>query len=220
MYSSSAQVEKFIRLDLTYDEIDNSIDNLWSVLFTTGYLTQCGKAENGVYKLIIPNKEIREVFVLKIQEWFNEKVDAEPAKIDSLCEAFVSEDVETIQMLLNEWLWKSISIRDTAARNDRKENFYHGFLLGLLSKQDDWIVESNSENGVGYSNISIILPSRKGIIIELKYANDGNLEEACKDALNQIKDKKYAEGLKKEDVEQVVSYGIAFNKKKCMVVKA
>ena len=213
-------IKKFIRLDLTYDEIDNSIDNLWSVLFTTGYLTQCGKAENGVYKLIIPNKEIREVFVLKIQEWFNEKVDAEPAKIDSLCEAFVSEDVETIQMLLNEWLWKSISIRDTAARNDRKENFYHGFLLGLLSKQDDWIVESNSENGVGYSDISIILPSRKGIIIELKYANDGNLEEACKDALNQIKDKKYAEGLKKEDVEQVVSYGIAFNKKKCMVVKA
>ncbi len=213
-------IKKFIRLDLTYDEIDNSIDNLWSVLFTTGYLTQCGKAENGVYKLIIPNKEIREVFVLKIQEWFNEKVDAEPAKIDSLCEAFVSEDVETIQMLLNEWLWKSISIRDTAARNDRKENFYHGFLLGLLSKQDDWIVESNSENGVGYSDISIILPSRKGIIIELKYANDGNLEEACKDALNQIKDNKYAEGLKKEDVEQVVSYGIAFNKKKCMVVKA
>ena len=214
-------IEKKIRLDLTYDEIDNSIDNLWSVLYTTGYLTQCGKADNGAFKLVIPNKEIRIVFESKIQEWFDAKIANDTARVNSFCLALVSKDVATIQKMLNDWLWNSISVRDTAVRNEQKENFYHGLMLGLLTSQAEWVVKSNSENGVGYSDISILISSDSGIIIELKYANDGNLEDACKEALKQIKEKKYAEGLMKEErLKQVISYGIAFYKKECMVVKA
>ena len=213
-------IEKRIRLDLTYDEIDNSIDNLWSVLYTTGYLTQCGKADNGTFKLVIPNKEIREVFKSKIQEWFSDKMKEDSTRLKSFFLSFTTGDTATIQEVLNDYLWDSISIRDTAVRKDRKENFYHGLLLGLLSAAGDWDINSNEENGDGYSDITVRTTQGIRVVIELKYAEDGNLELACEKALKQIKEKKYAEGLKGQGVKSILSYGIAFYKKECMVVKA
>ena len=212
-------IEKKIRLDLTYDEIDNSIDNLWSVLFTTGYLTQTGKADNGVYKLVIPNKEVREVFILQIQEWFKEKIITSSLAMKALGTAITTGDVSTIQSILNDFLWDSISIRDTAARKDRKENFYHGLLLGLLRSAGNWSIKSNEENGVGYSDITIRTSQGLCVVIELKYAEDGKLEAACRDALMQIKEKNYAEGLSRQG-KPVLCYGIAFYQKECMVAKA
>ncbi len=213
-------IEKKIRLDLTYDEIDNSIDNLWSVLCTTGYLTHVGDIEDDVYRLVIPNKEIKKVFESQIQEWFKNKMEADPAKLLSFSTAFTTGDVDTIQKILNDFLWNSISIRDTAVRKDRKENFYHGLLLGLLSAASDWDLNSNEENGDGYSDITIRADQGVKVVIELKYAEDGDLGTACEKALKQIKDKKYAEALSKGNRSQIFSYGIAFYKKECMVVKA
>ena len=216
---SGEAIEKKIRLDLTCDEIDNSIDNLWSVLFTTGYLTQTGKTDNGVYKLVIPNKEVREVFILQIQEWFKEKIITSSSAMKALGTAITTGDVSTIQSILNDFLWDSISIRDTAARKDRKENFYHGLLLGLLRSAGNWSIKSNEENGVGYSDITIRTSQGLCVVIELKYAEDGKLEAACRDALMQIKEKKYAEGLSRQG-KPVICYGIAFYQKECMVAKA
>ena len=214
-------IEKKIRLDLTYDEIDNSIDNLWSVLYTTGYLTQCGKADNGAFKLVIPNKEIRIVFESKIQEWFSDKMKEDSTRLKSFFLSFTTGDTTTIQEVLNDYLWDSISIRDTAVRKDRKENFYHGLLLGLLqSNKGKSSVRSNEENGDGYSDITIRTTQGLKVVVELKYAEDGDLEDACKEALKQIKEKKYAEGMQKEDIEHVLTYGIAFYKKRCKVLKA
>ncbi len=214
-------IEKKIRLDLTYDEIENSIDNLWSVLYTTGYLTHIGDIEDDVYKLVIPNKEIKIVFESKIQEWFSDKMKEDSTRLKSFFLSFTTGDTATIQEVINDYLWDSISIRDTAVRKDRKENFYHGLLLGLLqSNKGKCSVRSNEENGDGYSDITIRTTQGVGIVIELKYAEDGDLEDACKGALKQIKEKKYAEGMQKEDIEHVLTYGIAFYKKRCKVLKA
>ncbi len=213
-------IEKAIRLDLTYNELDASIANLWSVLFTTGYLTQKGRAVRGIYKLVIPNREIREVFVLQIQEWFKETTLADSTKINRFCAAFPVGDVSTIQDMLHDYLWDSISIRDTAVRTSMKENFYHGMVLGLLRSQGNWLIQSNAETGEGYSDISISTPERIGIVIELKYANDGNLEAACTKALRQIEEKKYAVGLQRRGMKSVMRYGMAFWEKECMVVIA
>lgn len=213
-------IKKKVRLDLTYDELDSSIDNLWSVLFTTGYLTQAGREVNGVYKLVIPNREVREVFVLQIQEWFREKATADTARIRRFCAAFPAGDVSAIQDMLHDYLWDSISVRDTAVRTDRKENFYHGMLLGLLRSQGNWLIRSNAETGEGYSDISVSTPGRTGIVIELKYANNGNLESGCAEALKQIEERKYAVGLQRCGMKKVICYGIAFWEKECMVVMA
>lgn len=211
-------IEKAIRLDLTYNELDASIANLWSVLFTTGYLTQTGRAVNGVYKLVIPNREVREVFVLQIQEWFKETTLADSARINRFCAAFPTGDVSTIQDMLHDYLWDSISVRDTAVRTSMKENFYHGMVLGLLRSQGNWLIQSNAETGEGYSDISVSTPARTGIVIELKYANDGDLEAACAKALKQIEEKKYAVGLQRQGMKTIIRYGIAFWEKECMVV--
>ena len=211
-------VEKKVRLDLTYNELDKSIENLWSVLFTTGYLTQAERASGGVYKLVIPNREVREVFVLQIQEWFREKTLSDSSRINQFCAAFPAGDAETIQEMLQDYLWDSVSVRDTAVRTRMKENFYHGMLLGLLRSQGNWLIQSNAETGEGYSDISISTPGRTGIVIELKYANDGNLESACAEAFRQIREKKYAAGLQRRGMKKVVCYGIAFWEKECMVV--
>lgn len=211
-------IEKMIRLDLTYNELDTSIDNLWSVLFTTGYLTQTGRAVNGVYKLVIPNREVREVFVLQIQEWFKEMTHADSTRINQFCAAFPAGDVSTIQKMLHDYLWDSISVRDTAVRTSMKENFYHGMVLGLLRSQGNWLIQSNAETGEGYSDISVSTPAHTGIVIELKYANDGDLEAACKEALRQIEEKKYAVGLQRQGMKKIIRYGIAFREKECMVV--
>jgi len=210
-------IEKAIRLDLTYNELDASIANLWSVLFTTGYLTQTGRAVRGIYKLVIPNREIREIFVLQIQEWFKETTLADSARINRFCAAFPAGDVSTIQDMLHDYLWDSISVRDTAVRTSMKENFYHGMVLGLLQSQGNWLIRSNAETGEGYSDISVSTPARTGIVIELKYANDGELEAACTEALKQIEEKKYAVGLQRQGMKKIIQYGIAFWEKECMV---
>ncbi len=203
-------IEKAIRLDLTYNEIDASISNLWSVLFTSGYLTQTGRAANGFYKLMIPN---REVFVLQIQEWFKKTTLADSTRINRFCAAFLAGDASTIQDMLHDYLWDSISVRDAAVRTHMKENFYHGLMLGLLWSQGTWLIQSNAETGEGYSDISVSTPDRMGIVIELKYANDGNLEAACEE-------KKYAVGLQRQGMKQIIRYGIAFREKECRVVMA
>ena len=213
-------IEKTIRLELTYDEIDQSIDNLWSVLFTTGYLTQAGKAEHGVYKLVIPNREVREVFVLQIQEWFKKKFVQDERPMQTFCQAFEHGDAPAIQKQLNMIMSRMISILDTKARDEQKENFYHGLLLGLLRSNPEWLILSNVESGEGFSDI-LIEPEDPdaGIVIEVKYAPTLNgLDEACARAMAQIKEKRYDERLRNEGREDIIAYGIAFWKKRCKVV--
>ena len=213
-------IEKAVRLELTYNEIDNSIDNLWSVLFTTGYLTQAGKVERSVYKLIIPNREVREVFILQIQEWFKETVVHDEKPMQAFCQAFLDGNAEEIQKRLTVILGKMISILDTKTKDDQKENFYHGLLLGLLRSEPNWLILSNAESGDGFSDI-LIEPEDPdtGIVIEVKYSPTlAGMESACEAAMNQIKEKRYDERLRNEGRENVTAFGIAFCKKRCRVV--
>ena len=213
-------IEKAVRLELTYNEIDNSIDNLWSVLFTTGYLTQAGKVERGVYKLIIPNREVREVFILQIQEWFKETVVHDEKPMQAFCQAFLDGNAEELQKRLTVILGKMISILDTKAKDDQKENFYHGLLLGLLRSEPNWLILSNAESGDGFSDI-LIEPEDPdtGIVIEVKYSPTlAGMESVCEAAMNQIKEKRYDERLRNEGRENVTAFGIAFCKKRCRVV--
>ena len=213
-------IEKAVRLELTYNEIDNSIDNLWSVLFTTGYLTQAGKVERGVYKLIIPNREVREVFILQIQEWFKETVVHDEKPMQAFCQAFLDGNAEELQKRLTVILGKMISILDTKAKDEQKENFYHGLLLGLLRSEPNWLILSNAESGDGFSDI-LIEPEDPdtGIVIEVKYSPTlAGMESVCEAAMNQIKEKRYDERLRNEGRENVTAFGIAFCKKRCRVV--
>ena len=213
-------IEKAVRLELTYNEIDNSIDNLWSVLFTTGYLTQAGKVERSVYKLIIPNREVREVFILQIQEWFKETVVHDEKPMQAFCQAFLDGNAEEIQKRLTVILGKMISILDTKAKDEQKENFYHGLLLGLLRSEPNWLILSNAESGDGFSDI-LIEPEDPdaGIVIEVKYSPTlAGMESVCEAAMNQIKEKRYDERLRNEGRENVTAFGIAFCKKRCRVV--
>lgn len=213
-------IEKEIVEELTYNELDKSIENLWSVLFTTGYLTQRGMAEGDKYYLVIPNYEIKKLFIRQIREWFRYQTGSDRKTLDRFCNAFPDGDGALIEELFNDYLWNTISIRDTAAPNEKKENFYHGILLGILGFQDDWIVKSNAESGIGYSDILIeTRKNRIGIVVEVKYAEDGNLEAACQKALQQIEDKKYAAGLKEDGMRSIIKYGIACYKKECKVKK-
>ena len=211
-------ITKTIRQELTYREVEDSIDNIWSVLYSTGYLTCRRRVPGKRMELALPNREVRELFIDLVKDWFEEITQADSGKISRFCTAFPSGDTDTIQEMLGNYLWDSISVRDTAVRRNMKENFYHGMLLGLLQSQDSWLVKSNAEAGEGYSDISIQTPDRIGIIIELKYTDDGNLETACKEALEQIEEKKYAEGLKRRGMKKVIKYGIAFCGKECLVV--
>ena len=212
-------IEKAVRLELTYNEIDNSIDNLWSVLFTTGYLTQAGKVERSVYKLIIPNREVREVFILQIQEWFKETVVHDEKPMQAFCQAFLDGNAEEIQRRLTIILGKMISILDTKAKDDQKENFYHGLLLGLLRSEPNWLILSNVESGEGFSDI-LIEPEDPdaGMVIEVKYSPTlAGMESACQAAMAQIKEKHYDERLRNEGRENITAFGIAFWKKRCRV---
>ena len=218
-------IEKAMRLERTYDEIDNSIDNIWSVLFTTGYLTNAGEIElpggGGYgYRLVIPNKEVRQVFVSQIQEWFRQTVTYDDGSVQDLCEAFMAGDADKIQSNLNMILIKTISVLDTKARDDQKENFYHGLLLGLLRSKPDWRIKSNRESGDGFSDISIepTIPE-KGIVVEVKYSNTiSGLDDACGKAMKQIRDRRYDEALREDGREDIIAYGIAFCRKRCKVV--
>ena len=211
---------KPIRQELTYREVEDSIDNIWSVLYSTGYLTCRRRVPGKKMELVLPNWEVRELFIELVKDWFEETTQADTGRISHFCAAFPAGDTDTIQEMLGDYLWDSISVRDTAVRRNMKENFYHGMLLGLLQNQDSWLVKSNAETGEGYSDISITTPDRVGIVIELKYADDGNLEKACAEALGQIEEKKYAEGLKRWRTKKILKYGIAFYEKECMVVMA
>lgn len=211
---------KNIKKELTYREIDDSIENVWSVLFATGYLTQRGRSSGKQLRLTIPNKEIRELFIDLVKDWFKETSRADLSKIEKFCKAFPDGDAVLIEEMLRDYLWDSISVRDTAVRRNQKENFYHGMLLGLLQSQGNWLIQSNAELGEGYSDISICTSNRTGIVIELKYADDGNLEKGCREALKQIEERKYAIGLQRKGMKNIIKYGIAFCEKECMVAMA
>ena len=211
-------IVKTVRQELTYRDIEDSIDNIWSVLYSTGYLTSRGRLPGKQMKLALPNREVRELFIDLVKDWFREETRADTSRINRFCAAFPKGDVATIQDMLHDYLWDSISVRDTAVRSNMKENFYHGMLLGLLQSQGSWIVRSNAETGIGYSDISVATPERLGMVIELKYAEDGNLEAACAKALAQIEEKKYAEALRRRGMKTILKYGIAFWEKECQVV--
>lgn len=213
-------IVKNIRQELTYRDIEDSIDNIWSVLYSTGYLTQRGRLPGKQMKLALPNREVKELFIELVKDWFQETTYADSARIQRFCAAFPAGDASTIQDMLHDYLWDSISVRDTAVRINMKENFYHGMVLGLLRSQGNWLIQSNAETGEGYSDISIQTPDRIGIVIELKYADDGNLEAACVEALKQIEIKKYAEGLRRRSLKKILKYGLAFCEKECMAVMA
>ena len=213
-------IEKKVRLDLTYHELDSSIDNLWSVLFTTGYLTKTGRAINGVYKLVIPNREVREVFILQIQEWFRKRMADDEKPMREFCRAFLKGEPERIEKRLNIILNRMISVLDAKAPDDKKENFYHGLLLGLLRSEMNWLILSNAESGDGFSDI-LIEPEDPdaGIVIEVKYASSvAGLGKACEEALRQIREKRYDERLRNDGRTDVLTYGIAFCRKRCKVV--
>ena len=212
-------IEKTVRLELTYNEIDDSIDNLWSVLYTTGYLTQAGETEDGKYKLVIPNREVQEVFILQIQEWFKKTFVRDDKPMRAFCQAFQTGDAEAIQKHLNLILSKMISVMDTKARDEQKENFYHGLLLGLLRSDPSWLILSNAESGDGFSDI-LIEPEDPdaGIVIEVKYSPTlAGMERTCEAALEQIRSKRYDERLRSEGRERITAFGITFCKKRCRV---
>nr|WP_302140167.1 AAA family ATPase [uncultured Schaedlerella sp.] len=214
-------ITKEIHQELTYAEVYQSIDNIWSLLFTTGYLTQRGKAEGRQMKLVIPNLEIRDIFETQIMEFFKENVREDGEMLNRFCDALQNEDAENVEKIFTEYLRKTISIRDTAVRTDMKENFYHGILLGILGVKTRWGISSNREMGEGYADI-LVEPDTgdMGIIIEVKYAHDGDLDAACKEALKQIEYTKYEDDLEDDGVENILKYGIACYKKRCKVMLA
>ena len=212
-------IEKEISQELTYEELDDKIENLWSVLFTTGYLTQQGRTDDDRYRLAIPNKEIRNLFIKKVREWFRDASKNDGKALEEFCNAFIQKNSQKIEQLFGDYLLNTISIRDTAVAKEKKENFYHGILLGLLGYKSNWIIKSNAESGTGYSDILIEAPdNRTGIVIELKYAENGNMDKACLDAIKQIEEKDYVGRLKQDGMRNFISYGIACYKKDCKVM--
>ena len=214
---SGEEIVKEIHQDLTYNELDSSIENLWSVLFTTGYLTQRGQAGEDQYRLVIPNLEIRKLFIRQIREWFRDVSRNDGETLNQFCNAFVEKNPAKIEELFGDYLWNTISIRDTASA--KKEKFYHGILLGLLGYKANWLVKSNAESGIGYSDILVEVPkNRTGIVIELKYAEKGDMDAACEEALQQVEDRDYVAKLKEDGMRNIIKYGIACYKKNCKVV--
>lgn len=212
-------VTKEIHQELTYPDMYRTIDNIWSLLFTTGYLTQRGKAEGRQMKLAIPNLEIRDIYETQIMEFFKENVKKDGETLNRFCDALQNGDAENVEKIFTEYLRKTISIRDTSVRKALKENYYHGILIGILGVKDRWGVTSNREMGEGYADI-LTEPDTgdMGIIIEVKYAHDGNLDAACQEALKQIEYTKYEDELLDDGVENIIKYGIACYKKRCKVV--
>lgn len=217
---NGGSVKKNVKQELTYSDIDTSVDNLWSMLFTTGYLTKRGNEDGDVFELVIPNQEIRRIFETQIMEWFREETRNDKGRLRDFCIALKSGDAAAVEERFNEYLKKTISIRDANARKDKKENFYHGILLGLLGSREDWVVYSNAETGDGYSDILVEIEDEDiGIVIEVKYAENKAFDIACARALQQIEDKQYAEELVDDGMETILKYGIACYKKRCRVVK-
>ena len=209
-------VKKMIRQELTYRDLDSNIDNLWSILFTTGYLTQRSFESGDMTELVIPNREIRWIFVQQIREWFQEESVKDIEKLERFCRAFEENDAAAVEKGFNDYLWNTISIRDTNVRKPMKENFYHGILLGLLAHMDGWLVKSNAESGEGYSDISIEIRQRDiGVVIEIKYAENGAFDAACQEALRQIRERSYESALIENGMRTIYQYGIACYRKRC-----
>lgn len=210
-------IEKTLRLDLTYDEIDNSIENLWSVLFTTGYLTQTGMTEDGAYRLVIPNREIREGFKLQIQEWFKKSIFSNTEQLTAFWKAFEEGNTDGVEMYLNRIMSNSISVFDIKTGEEKKEISYHNLLVGILTGNADWLVKSNVEAGEGFADIIVETEDpNAGIVVELKYTKDyDEMEQACRAALDQINDRRYQEYLLNDGRKDITLYGIVFCKKRC-----
>ena len=212
-------VEKDIHEDLTYNEIYASVENIWSLLFMTGYLTQRGKIDGTRYRLSIPNMEIRGIFIRQILSMFKRDVARDGKLLKEFCEALQEGDAHRVKMLFQSYLEKTISIRDTFVRKPLKENFYHGILLGILGYKDDWYLRSNKESGNGFSDISVEIEDKGiGIVIEIKYAEDGKFDSVCREALRQIEKNGYVKELKKDGCHTILKYGIACCKKECQVI--
>lgn len=212
-------VQKEINSELTYKELYSSIDNLWSTLFMTGYLTQRGEPSGNRYNLVIPNREIRNIITNHILKMFKENVKDDGKTVSDLCDALLNQNPEKVELIFTEYMKKTISIRDTFARKPTKENFYHGLLLGILGFKENWSVMSNRESGDGFGDILIRIEDEDvGIVIEVKYADDGNLQGECEKALQQIIDIRYTESLEQEGIHTIIKYGIACYRKKCKVL--
>ena len=210
-------IEKILRLDLTYDEIDNSIENLWSVLFTTGYLTQAGMTEDGAYRLVIPNREICEVFKLQLQEWFKKSIFSNTEQLTAFWKAFEEGNTDGVEMYLNRIMSNSISVFDIKTGEGKKEISYHNLLVGILTGNADWLVKSNVEAGEEFADIIVETEDpNAGIVVELKYTkNYDEMEQACRAALDQINDRRYQEYLLNDGRKDITLYGITFCKKRC-----
>lgn len=212
-------VQKEINFELTYKELYSSIDNLWSTLFMTGYLTQRGEPSGNRYNLVIPNREIRNIITNHILKMFKENVKDDGKTVSDLCDALLNKNPEKVELIFTEYMKKTISIRDTFAQKPTKENFYHGLLLGILGFKENWSVMSNRESGDGFGDILIRIEDEDvGIVIEVKYADDGNLQGECEKALQQIIDIRYTEALEQEGIHTIIKYGIACYRKKCKVL--
>ena len=212
-------VQKEINSELTYKELYSSIDNLWSTLFMTGYLTQRGEPSGNRYNLVIPNREIRNIITNHILKMFKENVKDDGKTVSDLCDALLNQNPEKVELIFTEYMKKTISIRDTFARKPTKENFYHGLLLGILGFKENWSVMSNRESGDGFGDILIRIEDEDvGIVIEVKYADNGNLQGECEKALQQIIDIRYTEALEQEGIHTIIKYGIACYRKKCKVL--
>ena len=212
-------VQKEINFELTYKELYSSIDNLWSTLFMTGYLTQRGEPSGNRYNLVIPNREIRNIITNHILKMFKENVKDDGKTVSDLCDALLNKNPEKVELIFTEYMKKTISIRDTFAQKPTKENFYHGLLLGILGFKENWSVMSNRESGDGFGDILIRIEDEDvGIVIEVKYADDENLQGECEKALQQIIDIRYTEALEQEGIHTIIKYGIACYRKKCKVL--
>ncbi|RGS78353.1 AAA family ATPase [Coprococcus sp. AF21-14LB] len=215
---AGGEITKEIHQELTYPEMYQSLENVWSLLFMTGYLTQRGRLDAKHYKLAIPNLEIRDIFQTQIMEYFKERVKKDGDTLSRFCDALKSGEETKVEEIFESYLKKTISIRDTFVRKASKENFYHGILLGILGVKEEWYVSSNQESGEGYSDILVETENSETVIlIEVKYANDGNLDQACERALQQIEEKKYDEELQENGVDKILKYGIACYMKRCKV---
>ena len=216
---NGGHVKKMVHQELTYRDLDSDIDNLWSILFTTGYLTQAEEDEEGISSLVIPNREIRWIYVQQIRKWFKDESRKDTRKLENLRRAFEENDTAAIEKEFSFYLRKTISIRDTSIKKEMKENFYYGVLLGLFGNMDGWKVKSNAESGDGYSDISVEVEDQEiGIVIELKYAENAAFDSACREALEQIHDNHYEEALADDGMTTIYRYGIACYKKRCRVV--
>lgn len=218
---AGGEIIKEIHQELIYPEMYQSLENVWSLLFMTGYLTQRGRVDAKRYKLAIPNLEIRDIFETQIMEYFKESVAKDGDTLSRFCDALKNGEETKVGEIFESYLKKTISIRDTFVRKASKENFYHGILLGILGVKEEWYVSSNQESGEGYSDIMVETENSETVIlIEVKYANDGNLDRTCERALQQIEEKKYDEELRENGVDKILKYGIACYRKHCKVKQA